>query len=373
MGIRDDLVNGIAGLFPQNSQDEVGQVAGGVFDATIDFFWAIMLIVVVCIALFVLVRTYRWAVAYAGDGEQLGSWKLHIMGKSTVKGNLNIRENITEERINILSQVEELKESIKDIKRLWDEGKLNFYDFRITDYAEEAWDLKGGKDAIVFSLVDFNTNDYSWMDAKGDRSILTPSFRLKSKNVFCFEESKYIPDLENEYGKPFDCYYIIPVPRKTIIDIMTGKEIVKLELTTITTPESIVMAGQYMPTMSETFKKLKPTEKELNRLRDELTKAGIRESDIHRLAENYRHEAIPAPIIGWGKPPKSLEKYSLIFWVLAGLIMGGMGYGLPDIIPELQGVITNWMGLGITSVILLALYKYSEAKQQHQQKVEAYA
>lgn len=363
MGLRDDLFNIFASLQGSSTSDEPTLV-----DIFYESFYPIIAIIAIGVIVFVIARAIRYMMSYAGDGQPLGSFKLSVMGKSMVKGNLNIHEYVTEDEINMLQQINDISEGIKDYRKLFENQELYIYDFRITDY-DEAWDLKGGRDSMIVSPIPLESDKYSWLDDRGDRSIVSPTFRQKSRNIFCFITSEYHADVPTPYGKLIDVYDLVPIPKSVMTKMIgTDKEYeVVLEMRKLESGSHIANIAQYLPTLSETWKRIDPAEKEVDRLRKKLHDKDVEISDVFGDSEDYRHIAYVQPVIGEVDRKRQLGKGSLLGLLMFAVILGGLGYGLPDIVPPLAGIIEPFMGLGIVTIIFfLAVYSWQEKKSQYQ-------
>ncbi len=102
------------------------------------------------------------------------------MGKSTVKGNLNINETaVNDGTLKTILMASDhyhddvMKKGIESYIKRYEDKQLFIYDFRITDY-DEAWDLKGGKDSIILSPVDLTDSNFS--------------LRLVTQSLICLTE-----------------------------------------------------------------------------------------------------------------------------------------------------------------------------------------
>jgi len=363
MGIRDDLANLIGSLTSSDVEDQTS-ILGGSIDTvlTLVFFGVIIFV------LFFVVRGIKHIMSYAGDGDELGSFKIHFMGKSTVKGNLNIHEYITESELDMLEGMAEveIRDNTKSYRERVEKKKLFLYDFRITDY-DEAWDLKGGRDSIIVTSVPLESEKYSWLDDKGDRSIVSPTFRQKSKNVFAHISSEYHPDYVDPFGKLKDIYELVIIPKDISVDMVDSKfgYKTKIELTKLQDGKADVIKTEHLKTISESYKKIKPSEDETNRLRDLIVVKDKEISDLHRDVEDYRHLAYPEPVIGERPKKNPFSKQSILGIVMMAVFMGGIGYGLPELVPSLKGIIEPLIGVGIMAgLMFLVVSLYYERKPQ---------
>lgn len=366
MGIRDDLFGFFGSL--TGPPDEPTSLLGG----SIDTILTIVLIVAVLFGVIILGRGVKHLTSYAGYGEELGSFKLHVMGKSMVKGNMNVHEDITEDELDMLEAMNEIdiKENTKSYRARMAGKELYVYDFRITDY-DEAWDLKGGRDAIVTSAVPLENEKYFYMDDKGDRSIVSPTFRQKSRNVFAFITSEYHPEYVDPYGKLKDIYDLVVIPKSLTVMMKNGRHgyEVGLFMKKLESGVSDALRAEFLKTIAESYKKIEPSQKETDRLRDKLHEKDKEISDVHIQAGDHRAESFTHPIIGFSKKPAEFSKGSILGIVLFATFMGGLGYGMPELIPSLQGIIQPFVGMAIMMVIMfLIVNAYYEKKPQKEKE-----
>jgi len=368
MGLRDDIWNFFANIFGDRPTEPGGSQLGSSIDAIL----TLILIIAVLFVLYVIFRGIRHMTSYAGSGEELFSWKLHIMGKSMVKGNLNVHEYLTESELNMLEKMKEpeINESAKSYRKRHEDKELFVYDFRITDY-DEAWDLKGGRDSLILAPVPLDSSKYSWMDDKGDRSIVSPTFRQKSRNVFAFITSEYKPDFVDPYGKLKDIYELVVIPKDLAVKMIDGKAgyEISLNMTKLGDAEGDAYRAEYLKTIAESYKRIEPAEHETDRLRDVLHEKDVELSDVHREREDERHQSYPEPIIGHKIKKSDFTKGSIIGIVMVAVVMGGLGYGLPELVPPLQGIIEPFMGVGIMMLMMwLLVNAYYERKPQKEKE-----
>ncbi len=364
-GLRDIIVGGFSELFRSEAETSFGALA--------DAFWSIMFLVGIAFIVFIFWRVLRVFTAYAGAGEELGSLKLHIMGLSTIKGNLNKNDTaINDGTLETVSHVSELKEGIEELKKLYDNKQLYIYDYRVTDY-DDVFDWKGGKDSIIISPVDIMDLLYAWQDTKGDRSIVSPSFRMKSKNIFCFQTTEFHEDLVDPYGDLFDAYILTPIPREILMKMSTSDHAAQavLQLTKLEMGKSITKIASYMETIAENWMKIEPNKKEIERLRDELQKKDNELSDVYRKIENERHIGVPHPLIGHKWRQRIESRSSMAVWIVVSVFAGAFGYSLDENIPAIGNTISGWVGAGAVMFLLIMVYMYYDSKRQDRSEKES--
>lgn len=368
MGIRDDIGDFLGGLVGSSSSESSSSLGG-----SIDITLTIVFFAVIVFTIFVVGRGIKHFMSFSGSGDELGLWKIHIMGKSMVKGNLNIHEHITDTELEMLEGMSEdvISDNAKSYKQRFEDKELFLYDFRITDY-DEAWDLKGGRDSIIVTSVPIESDQFSWMDDKGDRSIVSPTFRQKAKNVFAFITSEYHPEYVDPYGQLKDIYELVVIPKNVEVKMKDGKHgyETQLVMTSLSNGVNDVMAAEYLKTIAESYKKIEPAEKEVNRLRDRLHEKDKEISDVYRIAEDDRHLAYPEPVVGEKVKKHNNAKSSIIGIVIFATFMGGIGYGLPDLIPALHGIFEPMIGVGIAVVLMFLIVSYYFEKKPQKEREE---
>lgn len=350
MGIRDDIVNGFNELIGASYNKETATNTELFFD----LLYPILLIAFVGFIGFAIFRTYRYVSSYAGDGEPLGPFKITIQGLTTVKGNLSRHYFITDGEYELLKSLDhkDVSDNIQDFRERVEKGELFVYDFRITDY-DEAFDLRGGQDSIVLSPVDLEHNEFSWLDVKGERSITSPTFRVKHRNVVCFSQSRYFHD-QVMAERDVDVYDLVPIPKTlTTMKLDSTSEVV-LHLQKLSNAISDATTSEYMRTISENWQEIKPLRDEVDRLRKLLIDKDIEISDVHKEGEHDRHMAYTNPVIGHRKKDKEIPKTSLIGILMAMFFVGGLSGMVPDMIPTLNvsGMLTLMAGGGIVFFVI---------------------
>ncbi len=368
-GLRDDIWNAVSSLF---SGSKVPREDQTFLDQFFDIAYPIMVIAFFGFLAYSAWRLVNRFFKYAGYGEELGTWKIHVMGRSMVKGHLNVHEYVSDEDIKLCCEIKEIKDGAEGFKKLLDNQELFLYDFRIVDW-DEAFDIKGGRDAIVMSAVPIHSEKYFWWDHKGDRSWFSP-IRSKSKNVFAFITSNYIPDQADPYGDLKDVYDLVPIPKDLTVKMVGVDNVFQavLELKKIEHPEAIIKWAEYLKTIAETQKQIEPQDKEIARLRAKVLELMNELAKVHGVREDERHLAVPHPYIGKKDLPKEFGKSGILGLMLFALIMGAFGYGLPDLIPALKGTIHPFLGVGIMAIMMfLIVHTYYEKKPQaEKEKIE---
>lgn len=359
MGIRDDIVNGFNELVGNTYNPETASNTETFFD----LLYPLALIGFILAIGFSLWRYYRYVTSYAGDGEPLGPFKITIQGLTTVKGNLSRHYYISDSEYMLLESLDhkEVVTDIEDFRNRVEQGKLFVYDFRITDY-DEAFDLKGGQDSIVLSPVDLESNDFSWLDSKGERSITSPTFRVKHRNVVCFSMSRYHQD-QVMADRDVDVYDLVPIP-KTLTSMRLDSETeVVLHLEKLANAQSDATTSEYLKTIAENWQEISPLRKEIERLRKLIIDKDVELSDVHREGEHDRHLAYTNPVIGHKNKPKEIPTTSFLMTLVAVFFAGGMAALLPDMIPTLgvSGLLTLMGGAGILFAVAYMMLDKKDA------------
>lgn len=370
MGIREDIINFIASLFGQPSTESETRSITEVF---FDSLYPILLLIFIVAIAFTLIRTYRYVTSYAGDGQPLGAFKITVQGLTTIKGNLSNHYFITDAEYEMLKSLDykDVADNIQDFRDRVERGLLFVYDFRITDY-DEAFDLKGGKDSIILSPVNLESNEFSWLDSKGERSITSPTFRMKHRNVVCFSQSRYLPD-QPMVNRDVDVYDLVPIPKVLTTMKLNDSTQVVLNLQKLANAQGDATTSEYLRTIAENWQEIAPLRKEIERLRKLLLDKDVEISDIYKEGEHDRHLAYTNPIIGYRKKDTTMPKISLIGILMAVFFVGGMCALLPDMIPSLNvsGMLTLMAGGGIMFFVLyLMLEKKSESKSSKENQVQ---
>lgn len=365
MGIREEFWFRFQELTGQTYNPETASTTEIFFDSL----YPIIIISFIGLLGFFGYRMWKHISSYAGDGEPLGPFKITIQGLTSVKGNLSKHYFISDAEYDLLKTLDHkaVAENIQDFRDRVEKGELYVYDFRITDY-DEAFDLKGGRDSIVLSPVDLEHNVFSWLDVKGERSITSPTFRIKHRNIVCFSESKYYQD-QSMATRDVDIYDLVPIPKILTTMKLNDKEQVVLNLTKLADASSDATTSEYLKTLSENWQKIKPLEDEIKRLRDIILKKDIEIADVYKQGEHDRHIAYTNPIIGHRKKDKEIPKSNLIGILMAMFLAGGMSALLPEMIPTLNisGMLTLMAGAGIVFFIVYMMIEKDNSKPQPQE------
>jgi len=344
-------------------------IIGGTGSATESFFdilFPIIIIAFLSIAVFFGFRAYRYVNSYAGDGEPLGPFKITIQGMSTVKGNLSRHYFVTDQEYNLLRSLDQqdVAKNIEDFRQRVEKGELFIYDFRITDY-DEAFDLHGGKDSLVLSPVDLEDSEYSWLDSKGERSISSPTLRIKHHNVVCFSQSRYTPD-QVMAERDVDLYDLVPIPKLLTNMTLNGKDQVVLFMQKLADARSDATFAEYMRTISENWQEIKPLRDEIERLRAKIVDKDREISDVHREGEHDRHLGYTNPLIGHRKKELEVPQNNFIVALLMMFLIGGVVALIPEYMPQLQisGFITLLVGLGVAGLLLYMMFENKNKKAE---------
>lgn len=362
--ILDQLVDWIVSFFGGQSGE-----SGSVIESLFDIALPIVMVGFVIVASYFVIRAYKYASSYAGDGEPLGPFKITIQGLTQVKGNLSRHYFVSDQEYDLLKSIDQqdVAKNIQDFRERIDSGKLFIYDFRITDY-DEAFDLHGGKDSLVLSPVDLEDNEFSWIDSKGERSLLSPTFRIKHRNVVCFSASRYTPD-QVMAERDVDIYDLVPIPKFLSEMKIKDEQVVVLHLTKLANAISDGTYSEYMRTISENWQEIKPLRDEIERLRKKLVDKDQEISDVHRMGEHDRHMAYTNPLIGVKKLPKEKTVGSFFGMLMMMFFAGGMSALLPEMIPQLNisGLLTLMAGAGVVGLIVYMAVENKDKKKEPEQ------
>lgn len=335
-----------------------------------DIFYPLVLVIFIGMIVFIGTRAYRYASSYAGDGEPLGPYKFHIQGLTSVKGNLSRHYFITDAEYELLKTLDHLEvaEDIQTFRDRIENGDLYIYDFRVTDY-DEAFDLHGGQDSIILSPVDLEDNIYGTLDVKGERSLVSPTFRIKHTNIMCFSASRYYGD-QVMAERDVDIYDLVPIPKIITSMKLQNEQQVVLFMKKLANAKGDAVFSEYLRTISENWQEIAPLRDEIDRLRKRLVGKDIELSDLHRAGEHDRHIAYTNPIIGHRKKDKLVDNASKIGVYLAMFFIGGMTALAPEGIPNvnISGMITLLIGGGILGFVLYMVYESKGSKSKEEEK-----
>ncbi len=295
------------------------------------------------------------------------------MNMYAMKGNLSINEVFfNSELLEQLKDVRTISAGIDEIIKKVKNHELYAYDFRATD-SDEAFDLRGGgRNVLIVSPAKIHDDKYAYQSKKSEWNITSPVLKEKTMNVDCWVTSEH-HEVTNPDGNEIDVYVISPIPKQLgyiIKDPFDQTEKYPIVIKKLESSKELSIAALYIPTLSETYRQIEVNQKENNTLRELLHKKDNDLSDKNTKLNLARELLNQKILVGYGKPQTPFEKGLDLVWVVGGVFAGAFGYGMPELIPQLAGKVTPWMGAGAMMVLMIAVRHISEKRRPPLDKVK---
>jgi len=362
MAITDDFNQWLT----QQSSEE------GIFGLIIAYIYPILILAGIVAVIFIAIRILKNYSMYAGVGERLGKYKIMMMGMFPMTGNLSVNDSFFQsDLVDRLKEVSEITTGMEEIERLTNEKQLYAYDFKVTDH-DEALDLKGNwKKSIIISPVPIQSDNYSWVNMKGEFSIVASGFKEYPRIVLSWIKNKHY-EIRNVDGSLIDIWVLVPIPKDIAIEIKEplSENGTKMVLKEIKSGKEFATAVDFMPVLSETYRQIAISQKESDNLRDLLHKKDQELASKNIVINKARHLLNQKIFVGYGKPQTPLERGLDIGWLIASVVLGGFGYALPEMFPTLTGRISPWVGVILMMGLVIGIRILAEKKKSPEQQLE---
>ena len=258
---------------------------------------------------------------------------------------------------NISVVPEKIKEMVKA-------EKLFVYDFRITD-TSEAFDLTGSyKSSRIISSNKLESDEISWTDQKGERSLTSIFVKEYPRNVVAHHKSEHHEVLNPD--RNFDDYWVIaPIPmidaKKFGDGYLSNSYEIKVE--NIEGGKNLSTASSMIETLSESFRQIRTSREQVENMQDlvERKDKELAKQNIH--INKLRHMMNQKVLVGFPEKAKQDERGTEWGWIIAGFFLGAVGIIVVPEIPMLAGKVPDWFGAVITIVILIAIRHMSEKQK----------
>lgn len=329
--------------------------------------WLIPLIAVILIGIiaYIVVRILKIRFDYAGDGQRFGKFKIHVMGLYRIEGNLSKRDIFKKEDLVELAKHKEIELVPDQINKLLKSGKLHLYDFRITD-TSEAFDLTGSyKSSMILSANKLESDDFSWVDQKGERSLTSIFLKEYPRNLIAYHTSEHYEVLNPD--RNYDDYWLLdPVPLKENekIDYISGSgKAYEVKIDHLEGGKNLSTASSMIETLSESFRQIRISREQVENMQDlvEHKDKELSKKNIH--INKLRHMMNQKVLIGFPDAPKQEHKELGLGWIVAGFFLGAIGIMIVPEIPALSGKVPDWFGAVIAFVVLIAVKHITEKKK----------
>lgn len=332
--------------------------------------WLIPLIAVILVGIIVYIgiRILKIRFDYAGQGQRFGKFKIHVMGKYRIEGNLSKNEDfLKSEDLAELSKHKGIELVPAKIKEMVRSEKLFVYDFRITD-TSEAFDLTGSyKSSKIISANRLESEEFSWVDQKGERSLTSVFLKEYPKNVIAYHTSEHFEVLNPD--RNLDDYWLLdPVPMKENqkfgfeSDTKLGN-IYEVKIEHLEGGKNLSTASSMIETLSESFRQIRISREQVENMQDLVEHKDKELATKNIIINKLRHHLNQKVLIGHPEPTKEEPKDMGWGWVIGGFFMGAVGVIIVPEIPALSGKVPDWFGAVIALVALVAVKHITEKKK----------
>lgn len=311
-----------------------------------------------------------------GEGIPKGKFRMiNIADGSIQEGYLAVnRQYRTKEDLNAWMEIEELKPLAERILQLLEEESLFLYDFNKIDV--QSLLHKNAKRIRIFSPVKLESDEYSWQDQQGNRSIDSLLNKQYVRNFVTYMNTEY-EEMPNEDGN-IDGYYFVQV--LPIVDLkkqktlLSGKPDQKIEITispqTIEGGKHLAMASSFIKTIAETHRKLTYSKTHEQKIQELLTKEQQRNYALKMKVHRLRRLLTQQVLIGFAKPLTPLQKGVEYGWI------AGCGFAVlivMTIVPDMDVVKQSntpplLIGGVAVAVVLLLRYLFETRFKPMEQK-----
>jgi hypothetical protein len=332
--------------------------------------WLIPLIALILVGIigYIAVRILKIRFDYAGDGQRFGKFKIFVMGKYRIEGNLSKNEDfLNDDDLDELSKHKDIELVPEKIKQLIKDGKLFVYDFRITD-TSEAFDLTGSyKSSKIISPNKLESEDFSWVDQKGERTLTSVFLKEYPRNVVAYHTSEHFEVLNPD--RNLDDYWVLdPVSMKENIkfgfesDSKLGN-VHEIKIDHLEGGKNLSTASSMIETLSESFRQIRISREQVENMQDlvEQKDKELSKKNIH--INKLRHMMNQKVLIGFPDAPKQEQKELGWGWIIAGFFLGAVGIMIVPEVPALSGKVPDWFGAVIALVVLVAVKHLAEKKK----------
>ena len=329
--------------------------------------WLIPLIAVILVGIigYIGLRILKIRFDYAGDGQRFGKFKIHVMGLYRIEGNLSKRDIFKKEDLDELAKHKDIDLVPDQINKLLKAEKLFLYDFRITD-TSEAFDLTGSyKSSMILSASRLESDDYSWVDQKGERTLTSVFLKEYPRNLIAYHTSEHY-DVVNP-DRNYDDYWLLdPVPLKENekLDFISGNgKTYEVKIEHLEGGKNLSTASSMIETLSESFRQIRISREQVENMQDlvEQKDKELSKKNIH--INKLRHMMNQKVLIGFPDAPKQEHKELGWGWIIAGFFLGAVGIMIVPEVPALSGKVPDWFGAVIALVVLVAVKHIAEKKK----------
>ncbi len=360
MTIAEDIASGAGGLFTELLQ------------GTSTIAIVIAVIAVAFIALIVLVQLRR-RFDFEGSGSPIGHYRIDIMGKYALEGNLAEWEMIDDEELDLLKQEEQLKVVPDVLKQMYKEKTLFIYTMKNPDDSDIM--DKFGNRIFIISSGDLKSDVYSWENQKGKftwRSLLT---KERTRNVVAYSSAKKVQVL-NEDRNLDDWWILSPLPmvsEKQVVGFdnrAVGGMTHHIEIKEITNGKALASALDFAPFVTNALLKNEHLRNELNETTRQLEKTTTDLHESNQKVQKKKRQLGQKEYVVSGRVEATQKEKQNIMMALVAVVLGSMSVMfIPDFFPKLAPQTAQFVGMIIAIIIIGGLAYIQNKNKEKEQKM----
>lgn len=332
----------------------------------------LLLVTIAGIVGFFIYRAIRDKFDYIGVGARLGNFKIDIMGKYPLEGNLSANDDwgIAPDLTNFENQ--NIRDAVMKVFEMIRSGQLYAYYLKITDDTD-MWDKfrkSDTKKTVLISTGKLESDDFSWLDQKGVRTITSVFQKEYPRRVVAYHTSQRL-EITNEDGDLDEYWIINPIPKSSLntVDPITGSSMA-INVNQVADAKGIATVGSFMASLNEALSKKKQYELHIDHynkiIEDKDTELMKRNSKIQKL----RYDLTQKPYIIYGTDQKRLPPKSELVWLFIFWLAGMAGYAVIPEIPQLAGKVDPLLASVAGVIIALVARSLLQKKDKYDESDE---
>lgn len=309
---------------------------------------------------FFVYRSVRDKFDYVGIGQRLGRYKIEVMGKYPLEGNLSVHDSWGARPAIENFEDPKIKDATEKVFEMIEQGKLFAYYLKITDDSD-VWDKfrkSNAKNTIVISTGKLESDEYSWVDQKGERTITSVFQKEYPRRIVAYHTSERF-EITNEDGNLDEYWIVNPIPKAKRNSVIIGgmnMDESNIIINVIEDARGISTVGSFMASLNESLSKKKSYELHIDHynkiLEDKDNELMKKNSKIQKL----KYDLTQKPYIVYGTETKPIPPKSELIWMFIFWIAGLSGYAIIPEIPQLAGKIDPLLA-SVAGVIVCLVVK----------------
>ncbi len=361
MTIAEDISSGASGLFSE------------LLSGTSTIAIIIVVIALAFVTLTVLIQLRR-RFDFEGSGSPIGHYRIDIMGKYALEGNLAEWEMIDDEELDLLKQEEQLKVVPDVLKQMYREKTLFIYTMKNPDDSDIM--DKFGNRIFIISSGNLKTDVYSWENQKGKftwRSLLT---KERTRNVVAYSSAKKVQVL-NEDRNLDDWWILSPLPmvqEKEVVGFdnrAIGGMTHHIEIKEITNAKALASALDFAPFVTNALLKNEHLRNELNETTRQLEKTITDLHESNQKVQKKKRQLGQKEYVVSGKVESLHKEKQNVMMAIVAVILGSMAVMfIPDFFPKLPEQTAQFIGMIIALIIIGGLAYIQNKSKDNEKKAE---